>query len=110
MPRTKLGGYLRAVHFSTIGRAAVDSCTIITTDANDLLRPLHDRMPVIPPEKEYGRWLDPELDDPVELQTLPKPYAAEEMTAFPVSTFVNSPPNESPRCIEAVDPSSGPPS
>jgi putative SOS response-associated peptidase YedK len=89
---------------------AVESCTIITTDANELLRPLHDRMPVILPEQEYDRWLDPPLDDPVKLQALLKPDPAEEMTAYPVSTFVNSPRNESPRCIEAVDPSSGPPS
>jgi putative SOS response-associated peptidase YedK len=67
-------------------------------------------MPVILPEQEYVRWLDPELDDPVELQALLKPYPAEAMTAYPVSTFVNSPRNESPRCIEVADPSSGPPS
>jgi putative SOS response-associated peptidase YedK len=38
-------------------------------------------MPVILPEQEYDRWLDPQLDHPVQLQTLPKPYAAEEMVA-----------------------------
>ena len=90
-------------HWEGADSAAIESCTIITTDANDLLRPLHDRMPVILPEQEYGRWLDPQLDDPVKLQALLKPYPAEQMTAYPVSTFVNSPRSESPRCIEAQD-------
>ena len=72
---------------------------IITTDANDALRPLHDRMPVILPDDEYDRWLDPKCDDPSKLL---KPYPAEEMTAFPVSTLVNSPRNESAACIDPV--------
>ena len=79
----------------------VESCTIITTDTNDLLRPLHDRMPVILHEADYGRWLDPQLNDPAKIQGLLKPYPPEEMAAFKVSTFVNSPRNESPECIEA---------
>jgi putative SOS response-associated peptidase YedK len=95
-------------HWEGADSAAIESCTIITTDANDLLRPLHDRMPVILPEQEYDRWLDPQLDDPMKLQALLKPYPAEEMAAYPVSTFVNSPRNESPQCIEAVDPRGGP--
>jgi putative SOS response-associated peptidase YedK len=90
-------------HWEGADSAAVESCTIITTDANDLLRPLHDRMPIILPEQEYDHWFDPQLDDPMKLQALLKPYPAEEMTAFPVSTFVNSPRNKSPRCIEAED-------
>jgi putative SOS response-associated peptidase YedK len=57
-------------------------------------------MPVRLPEQEYGRWLDPQLDDPAKLQTLLRPYPAELMTAYPVSTFVNSPRNESAACIE----------
>jgi putative SOS response-associated peptidase YedK len=60
-------------------------------------------MPIILPEQEYDRWLDPQFDDPVKRQDLLKPYAAEEITADPVSTFVNSPGNESQRSIEAED-------
>ena len=74
-------------HWEGADSAAIESCTIITTDANDLLRPLHDRMPVILPEQEYGRWLDPQLDDPVKLQALLKPYPVEEMTAYPPVLF-----------------------
>ena len=68
----------------------VESCVIITTDANDALQPIHDRMPVILPEDEYDRWLDPNCEDLGTLQELLKPYPSEEMTAFPVSTLVNS--------------------
>jgi putative SOS response-associated peptidase YedK len=82
--------------------AVVESCVIITTDANDALRPLHDRMPVILPDDKYDRWIDPKIGDPATLQGLLKPYPADEMTAYPVSTFVNNPRNESPRCLEPV--------
>ena len=86
----------------------IESCSIIVTEANDVLKPIHDRMPVILPEEDYDRWLNPQLDDPVHLQVLLNSYPAEEMMACPVSTFVNSPRNESPRCIEAMDRSSRP--
>jgi putative SOS response-associated peptidase YedK len=82
------------------GSSVVESCVIITTDANDALRPLHDRMPVILPDDEYDRWLDPKCDDPSKLGELLKPYPSEAMTAFPVSTLVNSPRNESAACID----------
>jgi putative SOS response-associated peptidase YedK len=78
----------------------VDSCTIITTDANDLLRPIHDRMPVIPREDDYDRWLDPKLEDTGTLEGLLKPYPPEEMTAYAISALVNGPRNDSPACIE----------
>ena len=83
------------------GSSVVESCVIITTDANDALRPLHDRMPVILPDDEYDRWLDPKADAG-KLGELLKPYPAEEMTAFTVSTLVNSPRNESAACIDPV--------
>jgi putative SOS response-associated peptidase YedK len=87
-------------HWEGPDSSAVESCTIITTEANDLLRPWHDRMPVILPEEEYARWLDPKLEDAGTLTGLLKPYPPSEMTAYPVSTLVNNPRNESPRCIE----------
>lgn len=78
----------------------IESCTIITTDANDLLREVHDRMPVILPEEAYGTWLNPKESDAETLQALLVPYAPDEMTFFPISTLVNSPRNDSPECIK----------
>jgi putative SOS response-associated peptidase YedK len=65
----------------------LDSCTILTTDANDLLRAVHDRMPVIVPADQYARWLDPAQDGP---QALVAPYPSAAMTWWPVSSRVNS--------------------
>ncbi len=59
----------------------IESCTIITTDANELLKPNHDRMPVILTEDAYGRWLDPTTQNPAALQPLLKPYDPEAMKA-----------------------------
>jgi putative SOS response-associated peptidase YedK len=76
----------------------IDSFTILTTDANELMRPLHDRMPVILASSTYDRWLDPNVQDTALLQELLKPYPSDELTAHPVSTLVNSPKNETPAC------------
>ncbi len=78
------------------------SCTIITTTANDLVATIHDRMPVILPREAYDHWLDPEERRPAELAPLLKPYAAEEMEAYAVSTQVNSPAYDGPECILPV--------
>jgi putative SOS response-associated peptidase YedK len=77
----------------------LESCTIVTTEANELMRSLHDRMPVILPEEHFAQWLDPKNEEPAELASLLKPYPPTEMMAFPISTLVNSPRNECPECI-----------
>jgi putative SOS response-associated peptidase YedK len=82
--------------------AAIESCTIVTTEANDLMRPLHDRMPVILPEENFRQWLDPKNEDVPELEGLLRPYAPAEMTVFQISTLVNSPRNDCPECITRV--------
>lgn len=79
--------------------APVQSCTILTTEANDLLRPLHDRMPVILRPADYHTWLDPKLQDPGALQALLAAYPAELMTARPVSKAVNKVGNDGPELI-----------
>ena len=79
----------------------IDSCSVITTDANDLLRDVHDRMPVILPEEAYDAWLDPR-QDAGRLQSLLVPYPADKMNYFPVNTTVNNARNESANCIEPV--------
>jgi putative SOS response-associated peptidase YedK len=77
----------------------VQSCSLFTTEANELMAPVHDRMPVILPESAYDRWLD--ADEPVgDLQSLLKPCSADEMAAYPISTYVNSSKNQGPKCIE----------
>jgi putative SOS response-associated peptidase YedK len=78
----------------------VESCTIITTDANELMRPIHDRMPVILPVEAYAHWLDPENPDPGALTAMLRPAPAERMAAFPVSYRVNSVKNDGAELIQ----------
>jgi putative SOS response-associated peptidase YedK len=77
----------------------INSCTIVTTTANEILQPIHDRMPVILAPQDYDLWLDPQEQKPQALQHLLSPYPASEMTAYPVSTVVNSPKYNSAECI-----------
>lgn len=80
----------------------LESCSILTTSSNRLLRPLHDRMPVIINPEEYGLWLDGEITVPDRLKILYKPYPDDQMEICPVSPLVNNPRNDSPACIEPV--------
>jgi len=73
----------------------IRSGTIITTEANDLLRPVHDRMPVILPKEDEDRWLDPAAHDKNRLLALLRPYPAGKMRAHDVSPRVNTPANDS---------------
>jgi putative SOS response-associated peptidase YedK len=82
--------------------AAVESCALLTTSPNDLLRPIHDRMPVIVSPRDYDLWLSPEVQDPRELAFLFHPYPPEEMAAFPVGTAVNNPKTDAPGLIEPL--------
>jgi putative SOS response-associated peptidase YedK len=79
------------------------SCSIVTTDANELMRPLHDRMPVILDPKDYAAWLDQTPRPKGELLSLLRPFPSEAMQAVPVSTTVNNPRNQGPACIEPVE-------
>jgi putative SOS response-associated peptidase YedK len=74
------------------------SCTIVTTDPNDLVRPLHDRMPVVLPADDWERWLDRDFDDVGALEQMLRP-SAEILAEHPVSTLVNSVKNNLPDCI-----------
>jgi putative SOS response-associated peptidase YedK len=80
----------------------LETCTIITTNANDLAATVHDRMPVILPPEHYNRWLDPNRQPTTDLQSLLRPYPTEAMTAYPVSGVVNSPAHDQPDCVEAI--------
>jgi putative SOS response-associated peptidase YedK len=83
-------------------REIIETCTILTTEANAILKPIHDRMPLILDLKDWDRWLDPKFDNKTELQELLIPYLAEMMTAHPVSSKVNSPKHNSPECTAAI--------
>jgi putative SOS response-associated peptidase YedK len=78
----------------------LESCTILTTNANELCAPMHDRMPVILGPADYDRWLDASLVDRAELQFMLEPYPADEMAAEPASPRVNSVANDDAGCIE----------
>jgi putative SOS response-associated peptidase YedK len=82
--------------------ADLETCTIITTDANDFTRPIHDRMPVILPRDACGLWIDPAVDDRDQLLPLLRPYESDELIANPVSTHVNNARHDDPKCIEVV--------
>jgi putative SOS response-associated peptidase YedK len=77
----------------------VETCTVITTDANELMLQLHDRMPVILEPDEYDFWLDPEFSDRQPLEAALDPFPNEEMKFVPVSKVVNKATNEVPECI-----------
>ena len=79
----------------------IESCTILTTTASQLMSPIHDRMPVILAPKDYDLWLDPAVQKPELLQQLLRPYS-EAMTAYPVSTKVNNPANNSLECVTEI--------
>jgi putative SOS response-associated peptidase YedK len=79
---------------------SIESCTILTTDANDLTRPVHHRMPVILKPEDYDLWLNLEVKDPELLKPLLRPYPSEEMVAQPVSPKVNKATYDAPDCVE----------
>lgn len=79
----------------------IDSCAIITTDANALLRPIHDRMPVIVPPEHYARWIDPANADVADLLV---PYTATPMTYHAVSPRVGNVRFDDAALIEPVEP------
>jgi len=80
----------------------VKSCAIITTEPNELMAALHNRMPVILPPSVYEQWLDPAPQKPETLQGLLTQYPTDEMTAHPVSTLVNRPANDRAELVMAV--------
>lgn len=82
----------------------IRTCTIITTEPNEVARPLHNRMAVILRQEDYAMWLSPDEMGSDVLQPLLRPYDAEQMDAYEVSTFVNKVSNDAPVCIEPVKP------
>jgi putative SOS response-associated peptidase YedK len=85
------------------GGGHIQSCVIITTEANQLVAPIHHRMPVILDAADYEAWLDPDYFDPGHLQSLLRPLGAEAMTGYAIATTVNNPANDSPDCIKPLE-------
>ena len=81
------------------GAEPLDTFTILTTDSNELIRPLHDRMPVILDAASFDLWLDPAVDDRERLLELLVPYDGSVMETVPVSRTVNSPAYDGPDCV-----------
>jgi putative SOS response-associated peptidase YedK len=85
------------------GGAVLESAAVLTTEANDLVRPVHDRMPVILCPEDHAAWLNPGRQHADELRPLLAPFPAELMTAFPVGAWVSDARHEGPRCLEPGD-------
>lgn len=79
------------------------TCTIVTTVANELLRSVHERMPAIIPKNQWNLWLNPEVHDKSVLLALMKPYNADGMVAYEVSSSVNSPACNVPENIKPAE-------
>lgn len=82
--------------------SALETCTIITTGPNELMEPIHDRMPVILASDDYEPWLDPAVQKPEQLAPLLRPYPSDAMLALAVTAHVNNPRNDDPECIVPV--------
>jgi putative SOS response-associated peptidase YedK len=80
---------------------AIEFCTLLTTEANELIQPIRDRMPVILDSEAENEWLNPRASTE-ELRTMLRPFPANRMKAYPVDPYVNNAKNQGPRCIEAV--------
>jgi putative SOS response-associated peptidase YedK len=80
----------------------LDTYTIITTTPNDVMKPLHNRMPVILDQADYEKWLDP-ATKPDEAKALLRPAPNDALEAYPVSTSVNKPSRDGPELIEPYD-------
>lgn len=84
------------------GDTIIQSCTIITTEANELVKEVHHRMPVILEKEDESIWLDRSITDPQLLKEHLRPYDAEQMELFPISPLVNSPKNDTKEILELM--------
>jgi putative SOS response-associated peptidase YedK len=81
----------------------IESCSIIVTEANNVLKPIHDRMPAILSPEDYDVWLDAKVEDRNKLQGLLRPFPSSPMEAYLVSTVVNNPRNDVETCLERLE-------
>ena len=79
--------------------SSIESCSILTTHSNKLIKPMHGRQPVILHPEEVKLWLEKDIVEPEVLAHLYHPYPAERMEMYQVSMLVNSPKNDGPDLI-----------
>jgi len=105
--------YLKSNEFFTLGGLysnwtspggdLIQTCTILTTEPNSLLEPVHNRMPVIIKEDNHKLWLDTAVENnQEELLSILNPYPPDEMAMHYVSKYVNTPGNNGPQCTEPL--------
>ncbi len=90
-------------HWQGADGSELQTCTIITTEPNAVIRPLHNRMAVILPEEAYELWLDPNVQRPEQLLPLLRPAPDDMLIAYPVSPRVNNPASDDPSLIEPME-------
>ena len=82
--------------------SVIESCTLLTSEANAWMAPLHHRMPVILEPQDYDEWLDPSVQKADPLLHLVRPFSGAAMRAFAVSKVVNNARNDQPECVEPI--------
>jgi putative SOS response-associated peptidase YedK len=80
----------------------IDSFTILTTDPNELVKPMHNRMPVVLPRDAWDTWLDPEVRAKDQLMNLLGPPEAKGWEAVPVSRRINNPANDDAEAVDQI--------
>lgn len=86
-------------HWENLQGKVIESCTVLTTDANPLLQPIHNRMPVVLEPDAFENWLTPDFQDTQALKALLHPDQAENLAVYPVSAKVNNPRHDDEECI-----------
>ncbi len=89
-------------HWQPAGGELIETCTLLTTEPNSLVAPIHNRMPVIVDQAVYAQWLDPTIEKADDLAAILQPYPDNEMVAIPISTRVNNARHDAPDCIEPL--------
>ena len=84
-------------------RQPVESCTIIVGPANDQLKEIHDRMPILLKKEDFATWLDPDEKDQSKFRSILEIYQGRDLEMDPVSTEVNNPRNEGPELLEPTE-------
>ncbi len=95
-------------HWESPDGSVIESFTLITTEPNDLVRKLHDRMPAILPKDAFDLWLDPHADPRTLRDLLLTPYPSALLKAWPVSSRVNNPAHDDPDLLEPLPQLFGP--
>ena len=90
-------------HWEGPDGAIIDSCTILTTEPNEMMADIHNRMPVILDPKDFAQWLDPSVQAADAVCPLLKSFPPAGMKTIPVNTTVNRPSNDTAACIEPFD-------